>query len=836
MATQASPPGVRARLDTYAARDPALDLYCQARPRVAAAWAAMADALATLRDEAGVPVGELVARQIQELGLSFRMTGDAEERAWPLTPMPLVIGAREWAALEAGLIQRARLIEAVTADIYGPQRLIADGALPASLVAGSRFFARRVVGAKSARGTHAGARRRADNFLTVYAADLVLGARGAWCVAADRVRLANGVGYALENRLALSRSTGALLSDLNVRRLAEFFAEMRAGMARACPREAPRIALLTPGRLNQSYPEQAHLARYLGFPLVEGRDLAVSDSRLYVRTIAGPKRIDALWRWIDTNALDPLAFDARSAIGVPDAFEAWQRGGFQLVNAPGAEVLEAPAFAAYLPRLCETLLGEAPLLASRETWWCGDPAGAAHVRNRFDDLEIASAFARKVSALPVGRGLPGSSLSRLGRETLFSAMARRPFDYCAYAPVPHATTPALIDERYVSRAFTLRVFAARGQDGEWMVMPGGFARLSASAEASAAWMGEGDLSADVCIVNDTAPRRAQPTRIDETPRVRRGGGILASQAADNLYWFARYAERAEAVLRVIRAVLGSLIEVDAVAGGSPDTVARLIALLVEWGAIAPATARLPVSRAVRAALEETRLPGGIGTLVARTRATGLTLRDRLTPDFWRLVNRPLPVLDSARPGALMRLTRELIERQSALSGLLAENFNRGPAWRFLDLGRRIERALGTCDMVASLGDADAPPEALGVLLDLSDSQITYRARYLVGPRRDPVRDLLLLDPDNPRSLLFQINTICDHIAALPNLDDDLMPEPPLLDARALKAPLAGIAIEACDEALLAETEARLLRLSDTIAARYFLQFEKNRSAPDSLLA
>jgi uncharacterized alpha-E superfamily protein len=341
----------------------------------------------------------------------------------------------------------------------------------------------------------------------------------------------------------------------------------------------------------------------------------------------------------------------------------------------------------------------------------------------------------------------------------------------------------------------------------------------------------------VCIVDEAPPTNSVQTRIAQTPKVRRGGGILASQAADNLFWFARYVERAEITLRVIRAVLGSMIEVDAGVGSNTETVAALLDLLVEWNAIRPATARLPVAQAVLAALSETRLPGGVGTLFSRFRATGLTLRDRITPDFWRLVNRPLPLLDSHRPSALLRVTRELIERLSALSGMLAENFNRGPSWRFIDLGRRLERALGICDTVATLAGEGEAPEALGVLLDLSDSQITYRARYLTGPSRDPVCDLLLLDPDNPRSLVFQVDALCDHIAALPSLGEDMMPEAPLLEARALQAPLRSVVIEAFDTGLLRATEARLLALSDTIAARYFLQYEKSRTTTGgSLLA
>ena len=834
MATRSSsrngaPP--RKPLDDYSPAAGAHDLYRLADPAMAARWQAMAAGLTALNEDAGVTVADLVARQIQEFGLSFRMTGDSEERPWPMSPMPLMIGASEWRTIERALIQRAELIEAVTADIYGPQRLIAEGHLPATLVAGSRFFARNMVHARDRRpGEGAGP----APYVSVYAADLVCGPGGQWRVLSDRLRLANGIGYALENRLALSRSTGALLGDLHVRRLAAFFAELRSGMARACSRESPRIALLTPGRLNQSYPEQAHLARYLGFPLVEGRDLAVSGDRIYVRTIAGPKRIDALWRWIDTNALDPLAFDARSAIGVPDGFEAWLRGGVELVNAPGAEVIESPAFAGFLPHLCSVLRGEDLILPGVVTWWCGTADGAACVRERLDRLVLTSAFGRKVEGLPGGRGLVGGTLSRVTRETLLAAIERRPHDYCGQEIVSLATTPALVDDRLVPRAFTLRAFVARGADGSWQVMPGGFARLSPTDEMQGGWMGEGDLSADVCIIDDSAPPQLRARGADDTPRVRRGGGILASQAADNLYWFARYGERAEMTLRVIRAVLGSMIEVDAAAGNNPETVGALVDLLVEWGAITPETARQSVAQVARAALAETVQPGGVGTIMARFRATGLTLRDRLTPDFWRIVSRPLPPIEGLRTGALLRTARELIERLSALSGLLAENFNRGPSWRFLDLGRRIERALGTCATVRALGQGDQADQ-LGVLLDLSDSQITYRARYLTGPRRDPVLDLLLLDPDNPRSLVFQAHAIHDHVAALPSLGEDMMPEAPLLQARAILGPLAAVSIDGFDETLLDETEARLLALSDTIAARYFLQVEKSRSAPGSSL-
>ncbi|MDE2619071.1 MAG: circularly permuted type 2 ATP-grasp protein, partial [Sphingomonadales bacterium] len=631
--------------------------------------------------------------------------------------------------------------------------------------------------------------------------------------------------------------TGALLGEVHARRLAGFFSELRAGIARECQRESPRIALLTPGRLNQSYPEQAHLARYLGLPLVEGRDLTVSDDRLYVRTIAGPKRIDALWRWIDTTALDPLHFDPRSEIGVPDLFDAWNRGGLEIANRPGVELLEAPAFAAVLPRLCRTLLGEAPLLSGPATWWCGEPGAAAEVRARFDSLALVPAFGTPVEGLRGSAPVPVGSLDDAARGALLAAMARRPMDYCGQELPRLSTTPALLEEGFVARPFTVRAFVARDSAGAWIVMPGGFARLAAAGDAGATLIGAGDLSADLCVVDPAPGGTPARTLLAATPVVRRGGGILASQAADNLFWFGRYMERTEATLRVVRALLGAGIEADGAGSGSgSETAQALRALLVEWEGLAErpdaagTSAEAMAPEAARAVLAETRLPGGVPALFETLRTIGLTLRDRLPADFWRIAGRAVPAVEASRPGGLLRLARELLERLSALSGLLAENFVHGPAWRFLDMGRRLERGLALCGMVKALVGTEESPEALGLLLDLSDCQITYRSRYLAAPRRDPVLDLLLLDPDNPRSLAYQAGALADHVAALPALDDRQLPEAPLRQARALLAPMAAATAADFGLAEVAAAERALEALSDAISERFFLQFEKRESA------
>ena len=805
-------------LSNYPADASAGDLYRGASPPVAAKWRAVAAGLAAMARGDLALLAETTARHIDDLGLTFRIAGDEDERAWPVTPLPLIIGADEWARIERGLVQRATLFEKLAADIYGPQTLVAEGHLPAAVIAGSPHFARKMLG----RGPGSG------NFIHVYAADLARGPNGQWRVLNDRVRLASGIGYALENRLAMSRTMDALLAQSHVRRLADFFSALREGIAADCRRERPRVALLTPGRFNQTYAEQAHLARYLGLPLVEGRDLSVQGDKLFIGTIGGPRRVDAIWRWVNTSALDPLTFDSKSQIGVANMFEAWAAGNLEIANWPGVEVLDSPAFSAFIPALCRAVLGEAPILPTVATWWCGQDAEASTVRARLDELEILPAFGRPVDALPNGGPVQGASLGPSERDALLEAMRRRPMDYCGQEVLRLSTTPAVIDGRVVPRPFTLRAFVARTAEGGWTVMPGGFARVAADATLPTSLIGGSDLSADCWIVDDAPGGAHVPGVMAQEPPVTRGGGILASQAADNLFWFGRYNERGELTLRVVRAILGSSIEVD----GSPaqgNHVRRSLAnLLFNWGAIHGPVVSQPFPAICAAALSESRLHGGVAALIAKRYEVGAGLRERFARDLWRIVSRAMPTVDPQRPQNMLETANRLIEQFSALAGFASENMIRGAAWRFLQIGRRLERAIGTCRIANHFLYNDGgslTADELGTLLDLCDSQIVYRSRYLTGAMRNPVFDLVLLDPGNPRSLMFQVAEIVEHLEQLPTVRRDAMPEQPLREARAVLGALAAATGPQINGPMLAQVENRLLALSDAISLRYFLQFE-----------
>ncbi len=811
----------------YVSHDVTGDLYSNAAPSVRAKWNALAEGLVTQCDGDFAQLAHQLGQQVQDLGIAFRLSGENDERAWPLSPVPLLIGTQEWQAVERGLVQRADLLERVIADLYGAQTLVTDGHLPAAVVTGSPHFQRKMIGVPPPKGHH----------MHAYAVDLARGPTGEWRVLADRLRLPTGMGYALENRLALSRSTGALLTNINVRRLATFFGQFRRGIAADCVRAEPRIALLTPGRLNQSYHEQAHLARYLGLLLVEGRDLVVSEHKLYVRTIEGLKRIDALWRWMDTAWTDPLAFNAHSNIGVPDLFEAWAQGDLVVANWPGVGVAESRAFSAFLPRLSRVVLGEALLLPNVATWWCGQDSAFTNVKANFNERVISAAFAQNVAGLQDGRSRVGSSFSASEKDALLSAMALRPIDYTAQEIVQLSTTPAIVNGQFEPRPFTMRVFVARDAKGEWTVMPGGFARLSTQGDLRTSLMGVGDISADVCIVDDQPVAQQSLFGQGQAPAIHRAGGILPSQAADNFYWFSRYCERTEMTVRLIRTLLGSSIEADGGGARAATTKAELIQLLVRSGAISAEDVHLPVHDLCGRALVETKQVGSVATLVSRIRDIGGGLRDRMAVDFWRVANLPMPKVDQLHVEAMFLASNRMIDRLTALSGFATENMGRNAAWHFYELGRRVERAVNSCRVARHLGAEGTSNDNLNTLLELCDSQITYRAHYFVGAVRAPVLDLTLLAAQNPRALMFQLEAINMHLTKLPVLVADGLPEKPLRAAKSLIAQVESLEAEAITSELLQDIELRLLALSDAIAQRYFLQFEKEaKSNSASFLA
>jgi uncharacterized circularly permuted ATP-grasp superfamily protein/uncharacterized alpha-E superfamily protein len=759
----------------------------------------------------------LADRHVRDTGVSYRVHGDAEddplagERAWPLSHAPLVITGAEWQAIAAGVAQRAQLLDTLLADIYGPGRLVAQGALPAAAITGSPDYLRPLQGAAGA------------GQIQLYAADLGRGPDGRWWVLSDRTQAPSGAGYALENRLAIGRAFPDMFRTMNVERLAAFFQSLRAGLVSRSRRIEPRICLLTPGPLNESYFEQAYLARYLGFLLVEGGDLVMRDGLVHVRTIAGFKRADVIWRRIDGDFADPLELNAASALGVPGLAEAVRGETVVVANGLGSGVVEARALMGFMPALAQAVLGEELILPNIATWWCGQPRERQAVLDRLEEMSVAPAFRA------AGEGLNGGSIlvADLGageREALRRRIAERGMDFVGQEVVRLSTMPVMQGGRLEPRPMSLRVFAAATPQG-WQVMPGGFCRISDEADARAVTMRSGVRSSDVWVVSDQPVEQMTLLPSPEQIAIRRIVGVLPSRAADNLFWLGRYLERCEAVLRLVRALLGRLINADDQAPGHAQTIKRLAHLLAAGGA-APAATRGRVSAQARAALHDPGQYGSAAACMREARRTASVIRERLSIDAWRLfgdLQRQLSQPSEASEGEAFEIADSALKTLAAFSGLSQENMVRGAGWRFLDIGRRIERGVTTCRFARHFSENDAPGNCLDALLDLTDSQITYRSRYMLGASLQPVLDLVMLDPYNPRSVAFQVERLDAEMAELPTLSDDGMLEEPRRLALKLAAECRTAEASRLDRTSILFFEQLLMGLSNAVADRYFLQ-------------
>jgi len=750
-------------------------------------------------------------RYLRDSGIFYRVYEDKAdvERGWPLTPIPLVIGTDEWERLQAALVERAHLVETVIADVYGAGNLFHNGRVPGAFVAGSAEFLRPLVGVPPSGGAH----------LRIYAADIARGPDGHWWVLRDCTQAPSGAGFALENRLALRQGIPDIYRNLRVHRHAPFFHALQAELVGLTQQDDSRVCVLTPGPMNESYFEHAYLARYLGLPLVEGEDLTVRDNGVFIRTVSGLRRTEVLLRRLDADFCDPLELNARSRLGVPGLVQAVRDRKVVIANGLGSGIGEARGMLAFLPALSQAIDGRELAIPNIATWWLGDRAVCAAMRDRLDDMVVASAYSAALPSEILGDGVLGSELGLVRRRRILQSVADRGVDIVLQEAVRLSTMPVWRNGKLEPRPFILRVFLARHGDS-FAVLAGGFVRIGNPGDIYAISLQRGALTADVWIPSRTPWVETTLLPSPDGIEIRRTSGTLPSRAADNLFWLGRYVERTEGTLRLVRALLARISE----SNPSDRDVESISSLLLSWRA-APDDA--PMTRPVaiaRAALQRGDYPGSVPTLARAARSTGSVIRDRLSPDTWQALARLVATCDAPLGGstdfeaAMAERVEAALRIIASFSGLAQENMTRLGGWRFLELGRRIERAIVTCRFVRQFGAR--LDRGLDILLELCDSRITYRQRYVMVAARAPVIDLTLLDPSNPRSVAFQFDQIESHLDAMPNMRPDGRLSLPRQISMATAAKLRTADAARVDDNLIVATETALMHLSEAISSTF----------------
>jgi len=719
-------------------------------------WRTMFEQLAAAPEALMKDRIQAAQRQLRENGVTYNVYADPEgtDRPWEMDVLPLILPPEEWTQIAAAVTQRAQLLNLILADIYGEQRLLQEGLLPPTLVYGHSAYLRPCRNATLPGDVH----------LHLYAADLARAPDGRWWVLADRTQAPSGAGYALENRLVISRLFPELFRDLRVEHLAHFFATLRESLAQWAPEGdgAPLTVLLTPGPYNETYFEHAYLARYLGFPLVEGSDLTVREGKVWLKTLSGLRRVHAILRRLDGDYCDPLELRPESTLGIPGLVEAMRRGNVLVANALGSSMLESGMLLGFLPRLCERLLGEPLKLPSVATWWCGEPAALDDALTRLDRLVIKPAFPQ-VALEPVF----GENLRGQGREALVARMRARPRDYVAQELVQLSQAPVwdrAHPRRLAARATGLRVYACASPNG-YVVMPGGLTRVATGPDARVVSMQRGGASKDTWVLSSGPVSQFTLLHRPSAPQdLVRTGVNLSSRVVEHLFWFGRHAERCDDLARLLRVALGYMI--DETAGERESGWPGIAGLLARAG-ISNGAGGAVLTLALRAAVTDESKPGLAANLRLLVRSAS-HLRELMSADNWRTLNQMMRSV-ARRKGQPLGLADALSELDGViaslvtLAGFALDGMTRDHAWRFLSLGRRIERLQWMCTALRQA--LSAPREAdLGWLLELADSTLTYRARYMGAPDWLPVLDLLVRDETNPRSVAFQLLGLRDYVA------------------------------------------------------------------------
>ena len=808
--------------------DEVLGTGAQLRPH----WRALTESLTAMGHDGLARRWQQGQRMIRDNGITYNVYGDplTTSRPWPLDPVPLVMEQSEWKLIEAAIAQRAMLFNRILEDLYGPQDLLRESRLPPELVFPNPAFLRPCWGIQPLGGT----------YLHMYSADLARSPDGQWWVLSDRTQSPSGAGYALENRLVTTRVLPDVFRSAHVRRLAPFFQAYRDALQRLVPaqRENPRIVLLTPGPFNETYFEHAFLARYLGYTLVEGGDLTVRDCRVFLKTLGGLLPVDVIVRRQDDLFCDPLEFRGDSMLGVPGLVQAARLGNVAIANALGSGLAESPAYAAFLPSLCKHLLDEELKLPTVATWWCGQEAPLAYVLDHLDSLVLKAAF-------PGDRIDPifGARLSGPEREKVLDKVRADPGRYVAQEQVALSTVPVWEDSRVGPRHLVLRVYAVPNGSG-YAVMPGGLTRISNSLDNMVVSMQSGGGSKDTWVLGDSPAPPFTLLRPAAHPlEVSRATFDLPSRVADNLYWLGRYTDRMESVVRLTRAILARTQE-----GDSARTAGLSAGLdiLFALGHLPERERPTTPERELLTMIYDPEAPNGLVSGIHRIRRVAWLLRDRISVDAWLILNQLDQQFSLAAPAEAFQLNaaqdrlNHVIITLSAFSGIVMESMTRGDGWRFLDIGRRLERAAQLTDMLRHSLHPESP--SVGVLeaiLEIADSSITYRSRYLTSLQTDLVLDLLLADEANPRSIAFQLARLKEHVDHLPNSHSSIRRPQEARQALALltAVQLADVrelgrtedaAAAAARQGLLERLAADLGVLSETISRAYFTHAAQSR--------
>lgn len=716
-----------------------------------------------------------VTRQLRENGVTYNVYGDPDgmNRPWNLDPVPMVFSGEDWSIIEKGLKQRAKLLNYILSDIYGSRKLIKDGIIPLELIYNHKGFLRQMDKIKM----------DGEQQLIQYSADLARGPDGRMWILSDRCDAPSGAGYSFENRAAMTRVFPDLIRENRVRKISSYFQTLKNTLIHLSSRnkDNPRIVMLSPGPTNETYFEHAYISSFMGFTLAFGQDLTVSDGFVWLKTLKGLEKVDVIIRRVDDVFCDPLEFRSDSHLGVVGLMEAVRQKKVLIINPLGCRMLENPGLMAFLPKVSRHVFGEELILPSVATWWCGQEKERQYVIDHFDKLIIRRIYREENNQSVFGGDLPEQE-----KYQLIAEINRRPYLFVGQEVVNFSTTPAWINQKLEARNAVFRSYiVADSNSGEYEVMPGGLSRSAPQKGVFIVSNQSGGISKDTWVLGQSS-ELANLKKDVEVRTQRMVSPVVPSRTGEHLFWMGRYMERAVATVRLLRMTLMTYTESDEDIHTVDDPIlSTLLKGLTQLTGTAPgfnkkSTLRDPEKELFSLALDEKRM-GTLAQTLNSFLTNGFAVRDRLSLDTWRILDSISAELSNMRNHRdnlmwIYHSLDNLIIKLMAFYGLNIDNMTREPTWHLLNIGRFIEAASSNClNLESMLGTYYRPEISRSLMEDTlrsSESLVTYRYRYRSNLEMTGVLNLLLIDEDNPRSVIYQIYRIDKHLKGLPSQNED----------------------------------------------------------------
>lgn len=715
-----------------------------------------------------------INRLLKENGVTYNIYGDpsGENRLWSLDLVPFLIDKKEWEHTEKGLIQRAELLNLMLQDIYGDRKLIKDGILPLELIYNHRGFLRQCEGMMKKPRKHS---------LVLYSANIARSADGRIWIISDRTQAPSGSGYALENRTAFARMMPELFNGLKVRHLSPYFEALTNALTEISPRQQnnPRVVILTPGPGNETYFEHSYLASYLGFALVQGNDLMVSDNCVWLKTLSGLERVDVILRRVDDIYCDPLELKEDSLLGVPGLLQAIRSGNVSLANPLGSGILESPGLMPFLNAASKYLLGQELLMPNIATWWCGQQKELNYVLNHLPSLVI-----KKIHRDSAGSSaIDGSALSGEQLHTLKLSMQKSPHLYVGQEKINFSSTPALVNGSIQTRKALFRTFLV-SHNGTYTAMKGGLTRTAADNQDFLISNQLGSMSKDTWVLSPE-PEQAIITRKAPAAGNLINSGVLPSHTAENLFWVGRYVERFLGNARFLRTVIQFVAEGNRLVSDDDVTTERkLLEALTQYSFTYPGflSEKEDLKFAdpwpeLRSVMMDSEKTGSLFFNFNLFSRAVYAVRDPWSTDTWRVLRSMeeecAGVTDraSVNPIRMQAILDNMITAVVAFIGLNRESISREQGWMMLDMGRKIEQCLLLISMIrATLVhkiEDQVEYNLQEAVLKSHESLVNYRYKYKAHLQLPLVLDLLLFDTTNPRSLIFQMERLKAYSEVLP---------------------------------------------------------------------